>query len=214
MSLDAIALEVAESTEAQAEFTVAASDARRQRGLLGALHAQRWPAPATRGRSARRFRLGVARSPVFGAGGGIYTDMVDANEEFSTTQPDAASLGQFAMAFLAAGAELPDSTPLYSGNTTRKCQLPVNPSVPVQARRRDLARHDRRRRPRRRRRSDSRWTRGRCRCSSMNFFQVDTRRYVVAEAGGKLWPTPGSCASSRWRTFRRSRRRANSKAGE
>ena len=51
--------------------------------------------------------------PVYGAGAGIYSDVVKAVAEFSTRQPEALSLGQFALARLEAGEQLLDSTPLY-----------------------------------------------------------------------------------------------------
>jgi hypothetical protein len=51
--------------------------------------------------------------PVFGAGAGLYADVLDAVHDFRDRQPDAASLGQSALAKLAAGESLLDSTPLY-----------------------------------------------------------------------------------------------------
>jgi hypothetical protein len=51
--------------------------------------------------------------PAFGAGAGIYCDVLRADPDFSSEQPDALYLGQFALARLAAGEKLPDTTPLY-----------------------------------------------------------------------------------------------------
>jgi hypothetical protein len=59
------------------------------------------------------FAADLPELPVYGAGAGIYSDVVKAVPGFSTRQPEALSLGQFALARLAAGEQLPDSTPLY-----------------------------------------------------------------------------------------------------
>ncbi|GAA4028269.1 tRNA (adenosine(37)-N6)-threonylcarbamoyltransferase complex dimerization subunit type 1 TsaB [Arthrobacter methylotrophus] len=112
MSLDAIALEVAESTEAQAEFLVA-TDARRKEVYWARYTLSEGKLPQLEDGPHVGFASELPDLPVFGAGAGIYADVVNANKEFSTTQPDAASLGKFAMALLIAGVELPDSTPLY-----------------------------------------------------------------------------------------------------
>lgn len=112
MSLDAIALEVAESTESAAEFLVA-TDARRKEVYW----ARYVLPPAQLPRLVDGPHVGFAADlpalPVYGAGGGLYADVVDAVPEFSTRQPEALSLGQFALARLAAGEQLRDSTPLY-----------------------------------------------------------------------------------------------------
>jgi tRNA threonylcarbamoyl adenosine modification protein YeaZ len=112
MSLDAIALEVAESTEAQAEFLVA-TDARRKEVYWARYTLNEGQLPQLADGPHVGFAFELPDLPVFGAGGGLYADVVNANQEFSSAQPDAASLGQFAMALLAAGERLPDSTPLY-----------------------------------------------------------------------------------------------------
>ncbi|MEZ2390257.1 tRNA (adenosine(37)-N6)-threonylcarbamoyltransferase complex dimerization subunit type 1 TsaB [bacterium RCC_150] len=112
MSLDAIALEVAESTEAKPEFLVA-TDARRKEVYWARYTLMDGQLPRLVDGPHVGFASELPALPVFGAGAGIYADVVEANAEFSSTQPDAASLGQFAMARLAAGEELPDSTPLY-----------------------------------------------------------------------------------------------------
>ena len=112
MSLDAIALEVAESTDAAPEFLVA-TDARRKEvywaryALTGGQLPQLTDGPHV-GSAADLPGL-----PVYGAGAGIYSDVVKAVPGFSTRQPEALSLGQFALARLAAGEKLLDSTPLY-----------------------------------------------------------------------------------------------------
>jgi tRNA threonylcarbamoyladenosine biosynthesis protein TsaB len=112
MSLDAIALEVAESTEAANEFIVA-TDARRKEVY--------WARYAVAGSQLPRLLEGphvgpaadVPDLPVYGAGAGLYAEALEAVPEFATRQPEALSLGQFALARLAAGEQLLDSTPLY-----------------------------------------------------------------------------------------------------
>ena len=51
--------------------------------------------------------------PAYGAGAGLYADVLRADPDFSEEHPDALYLGQFALARLAAGETLLDSTPLY-----------------------------------------------------------------------------------------------------
>src|SRR6478752_1511027 len=112
MSLDAIALEVAESTEAADEFIVA-TDARRKE-VYWARYAQ---APSQLPQLLDGPHVGFAADlpdlPVYGAGAGLYPDVLNAVPEFAGRQPEALSLGQFALARLAAGEQLLDSTPLY-----------------------------------------------------------------------------------------------------
>ena len=59
------------------------------------------------------FAADLPELPVYGAGAGLYADVVKAVAGFSSRQPEALSLGQFALARLAAGEQLLDSTPLY-----------------------------------------------------------------------------------------------------
>jgi tRNA threonylcarbamoyladenosine biosynthesis protein TsaB len=112
MSLDAVALEVAESTEAPAEFLVA-TDARRREVYWARYTLQEGQLP----KLVDGPHVGVASDlpdlPAYGAGAGLYSDVLRADPEFSTEQPDALYLGQFALARLAAGELLLDSTPLY-----------------------------------------------------------------------------------------------------
>jgi len=51
--------------------------------------------------------------PAFGAGAGLYADVLRGHPDFAAEQPDALYLGQFALARLASGHTLLDSTPLY-----------------------------------------------------------------------------------------------------
>ncbi len=112
MSLDAIALEVAESTDAAPAFIVA-TDARRKEvywaryGLADGQLPQLLDGPHV------GFAADLPALPVYGAGAGLYADVVNAVGEFSTRQPEALSLGQFALARLASGEQLLESTPLY-----------------------------------------------------------------------------------------------------
>ncbi|BCW07432.1 tRNA (adenosine(37)-N6)-threonylcarbamoyltransferase complex dimerization subunit type 1 TsaB [Arthrobacter sp. NtRootA1] len=112
MSLDAIALEVAESTAAVSEFLVA-TDARRKEVYWARYVLEEGQLPQLIDGPHVGFASDLPDLPVFGAGAGLYADVLRADEDFAETQPDAASLGQVALARLTAGQELLDSTPLY-----------------------------------------------------------------------------------------------------
>lgn len=112
MSLDAIALEVAESTAAVSEFLVA-TDARRKEVYWARYVLEEGQLPLLIDGPHVGFASDLPELPVFGAGAGLYADVLRADEDFAETQPDAASLGQVALARLTAGQELLDSTPLY-----------------------------------------------------------------------------------------------------
>ncbi|MDI2034495.1 tRNA (adenosine(37)-N6)-threonylcarbamoyltransferase complex dimerization subunit type 1 TsaB [Paenarthrobacter nitroguajacolicus] len=112
MSLDAIALEVAESTAAAPEFLVA-TDARRKEVYWARYAVAQGQLPELLDGPHVGFASELPELPVFGAGAGLYADVLRADQEFSSKQPDAASLGQFALARLNAGQQLLDSTPLY-----------------------------------------------------------------------------------------------------
>ncbi|CAM3193625.1 tRNA threonylcarbamoyladenosine biosynthesis protein TsaB [Arthrobacter ulcerisalmonis] len=112
MSLDAVALEVAESTAAVPEFVVA-TDARRKEVYW----ARYTLAPGQLPRLVDGPHVGFAADlpdlPAFGAGAGLYRDVLRADPDFAAEQPDALFLGQFALAKLTTGESLLDSTPLY-----------------------------------------------------------------------------------------------------
>ena len=112
MSLDAIALEVAESTDAAPEFIVA-TDARRKEVYWARYSLSSGQLPHLLDGPHVGFAADLPDLPVYGAGAGLYADVVKAVPEFSRRQPEALSLGQFALARLAAGEHLLDSTPLY-----------------------------------------------------------------------------------------------------
>ncbi|BCW11552.1 tRNA (adenosine(37)-N6)-threonylcarbamoyltransferase complex dimerization subunit type 1 TsaB [Arthrobacter sp. StoSoilB3] len=112
MSLDAIALEVAESTAAVPGFLVA-TDARRKEVYWARYSLKEGQLPDLVDGPHVGFASELPDLPVFGAGAGLYADVLRADEDFASTQPDAASLGQFALARLASGRPLLDSTPLY-----------------------------------------------------------------------------------------------------
>lgn len=112
MSLDAIALEVAESTAAVSEFLVA-TDARRKEVYWARYVLEEGQLPQLIDGPHVGFASDLPDLPVFGAGAGLYANVLRADEDFAETQPDAASLGQVALARLTAGQELLDSTPLY-----------------------------------------------------------------------------------------------------
>ncbi|QCB96778.1 tRNA (adenosine(37)-N6)-threonylcarbamoyltransferase complex dimerization subunit type 1 TsaB [Arthrobacter sp. PAMC25564] len=112
MSLDAIALDVARSAEAPPEFLVA-TDARRKEvywaryTLTGARLPRLLDGPHV------GFAADLPGLPVYGAGAGIYSGVLHAVPGFSDRQPEALGLGRLALARLAAGEQLLDSTPLY-----------------------------------------------------------------------------------------------------
>jgi tRNA threonylcarbamoyl adenosine modification protein YeaZ len=112
MSLDAVALEVAESTEAVPEFIVA-TDARRKEVYWARYSLSEGKLPELVDGPHVGFATDVPPLPAYGAGAGLYPDALQANSSFASEQPDALYLGQFALARLAAGHSLPDSTPLY-----------------------------------------------------------------------------------------------------
>lgn len=112
MSLDAMALEVAESTAAVPEFIVA-TDARRKEVYWARYGLTDGQLPHLIDGPHVGFAAELPDLPAYGAGAGLYDDVLRANPDFSAEQPDALYLGQFALAKLAAGERLLDSTPLY-----------------------------------------------------------------------------------------------------
>ncbi|MET3140347.1 MULTISPECIES: tRNA (adenosine(37)-N6)-threonylcarbamoyltransferase complex dimerization subunit type 1 TsaB [unclassified Arthrobacter] len=112
MSLDAVALEVAESTEAAAEFLVV-TDARRKEVYWARYSLADGQLPQLEDGPHVSFAADLPDLPAYGAGAGLYSDVLRAEPGFSNEQPDALYLGQFALARLASGKQLLDSTPLY-----------------------------------------------------------------------------------------------------
>jgi tRNA threonylcarbamoyladenosine biosynthesis protein TsaB len=112
MSLDAMALEVAESTAAVPEFLVA-TDARRKEVYWARYVLTDGQLPLLVDGPHVGFAADLPDLPAYGAGAGLYEDVLKADPDFSTEHPDALYLGQFALARLAAGEQLLDSTPLY-----------------------------------------------------------------------------------------------------
>ena len=112
MSLDAVALEVAESTAAPAEFLVV-TDARRKEVYWARYTLVEGQLPRLEDGPHVGFAADLPDLPAFGAGAGLYADTLQADPDFVQEQPDALYLGQFALARLAAGNGLLDSTPLY-----------------------------------------------------------------------------------------------------
>jgi tRNA threonylcarbamoyladenosine biosynthesis protein TsaB len=112
MSLDAIALEVAESTEGAPEFLVA-TDARRKEVYWARYSLTDGRLPQLLDGPHVGSAADLPELPAYGAGAGIYADVLKAAPGFSARQPEALSLGRFALARLAAGGQLLDSTPLY-----------------------------------------------------------------------------------------------------
>ncbi|MDQ0663550.1 tRNA threonylcarbamoyladenosine biosynthesis protein TsaB [Arthrobacter ulcerisalmonis] len=112
MSLDAVALEVAESTAAVSEFLVV-TDARRKEVYWARYSLDDGQLPLLEDGPHVGFAADLPDLPAFGAGAGLYAGVLQAHPEFAWEQPDALYLGQFALARLAAGHDLLDSTPLY-----------------------------------------------------------------------------------------------------
>lgn len=112
VSLDAMALEVAESTAAASEFLVV-TDARRKEVYWARYSLDDGQLPVLEDGPHVGFASALPDLPAFGAGAGLYGDVLRAHPDFAAKQPDALYLGQFALARLAAGDTLLDSTPLY-----------------------------------------------------------------------------------------------------
>lgn len=112
MSLDAVALEVAESTAAVPEFLVV-TDARRKEVYWARYSLADGQLPGLEDGPHVGFASDLPDLPAFGAGAGLYADVLRAHPDFAAEQPDALYLGQFALARLASGHTLLDSTPLY-----------------------------------------------------------------------------------------------------
>ena len=113
MSLDAVALEVAESTDAPAEFLVA-TDARRKEVYWARYTLAAGQLPQLVDGPHVGFAADLPDLPAYGAGAGLYADVLSADPGLQRpSSPDALYLGQFALARLAAGEQLLDSTPLY-----------------------------------------------------------------------------------------------------
>jgi tRNA threonylcarbamoyl adenosine modification protein YeaZ len=112
MSLDAVALEVAESTAAAPEFLVV-TDARRKEVYWARYSLADGQLPVLEDGPHVGFANDLPDLPAYGAGAGLYADTLHVNPDFAQEQPDALYLGQFALARLAAGDALLDSTPLY-----------------------------------------------------------------------------------------------------
>ncbi|WP_394939375.1 tRNA (adenosine(37)-N6)-threonylcarbamoyltransferase complex dimerization subunit type 1 TsaB [Psychromicrobium sp. YIM B11713] len=115
MSLDALAWDVVASFEREqrtASSFIVATDARRKEVY--------WSQYAPHGGLLEGPRVGAVselpeRLPVYGYGAGLYAEALADRvvPEFSRAQPQASSLGLFAAHQLAAGRQLPDTTPLY-----------------------------------------------------------------------------------------------------
>ncbi|UEL27521.1 tRNA (adenosine(37)-N6)-threonylcarbamoyltransferase complex dimerization subunit type 1 TsaB [Pseudarthrobacter sp. L1SW] len=112
VSLDAVALEVAESAAAVAEFLVV-TDARRKEVYWARYSVADGQLPVLEDGPHVSFAGELPDLPAFGAGAGLYADALDAHPGFTEEQPDALFLGKFALARLAEGNGLLDSTPLY-----------------------------------------------------------------------------------------------------
>lgn len=112
VSLDAIALEVAESEHRVPEFLVV-TDARRKEVYWARYSLKDDGVPHLTDGPHVSAAVELPALPAFGAGAGIYDQVLAAHAGFRDRQPDAASLGRTALATLAAGLPLPDSTPLY-----------------------------------------------------------------------------------------------------
>lgn len=112
MSLDAIALEVADSATDVRDFLVV-TDARRKEVYWAQYSCVDGVLPELVDGPHVGFAGGLPDLPAFGAGAGLYADVLKADPAFSRHQPDAAHLGRFALERLTANGTLLDSTPLY-----------------------------------------------------------------------------------------------------
>ena len=198
MSLDAIALEVAESTDAAPEFIVA-TDARRKEVYWARYTLSSGQLPQLLDGPHVGFAADLPDLPVYGAGAGLYADVVTAVPEFSGRQPEALSLGQFALARLAAGEHLLDSTPLYLRESDAQVPGPrktgaVNPGSACPAARgvilRDMTAGGHPRRASSWSSGCSPWTPGRCTCSSTNWRRPRPGATWWPSVPGGSWATP------------------------
>ncbi|MFD5276634.1 tRNA (adenosine(37)-N6)-threonylcarbamoyltransferase complex dimerization subunit type 1 TsaB [Pseudarthrobacter sp. NPDC058362] len=112
MSLDAIALEVADSSTTARDFLVV-TDARRKEVYWARYSLVDGGLPQLVDGPHVGSAADLPELPAFGAGAGLYADLLKADPGFAGQQPDAAHLGRFALARLIAGGTLLDSTPLY-----------------------------------------------------------------------------------------------------
>lgn len=112
MSLDAVALEVADSSDRVRDFLVV-TDARRKEVYWARYSLADGGLPHLEDGPHVGFAADLPDLPAFGAGAGLYADVLRTDPGFARQQPDAAHLGRFALARLTAGAGLLDSTPLY-----------------------------------------------------------------------------------------------------
>jgi tRNA threonylcarbamoyladenosine biosynthesis protein TsaB len=110
-SLDVIAAQHA-AAGPEGEFVVV-TDARRKEVYWARYSLAEGKLPRLEDGPHVGFAADLPDLPAFGAGAGLYADTLRADPEFAEEQPDALYLGQFALARLAGGGQLPDSTPLY-----------------------------------------------------------------------------------------------------
>lgn len=66
----------------------------------------------------------VPELPAYGAGAGLYAEVLEAVPAFAHVQPEAAALGSYALELLAAGEPLLDTTPLYLRESDAKVPGP------------------------------------------------------------------------------------------
>ncbi|GAB3529568.1 tRNA (adenosine(37)-N6)-threonylcarbamoyltransferase complex dimerization subunit type 1 TsaB [Arthrobacter monumenti] len=135
MSLDAVAWSVAGSADPYgsegtvstnpatgAEFLVA-TDARRKE-VYWAKYRQAEGKPELVEGPHVGPAAGLPPLPVYGAGAGLYADVVNAVPEHTLTQPEAGALGSLALLRLAAGKPLRDTAPLYLRESDAKVPGP------------------------------------------------------------------------------------------
>ncbi|MGG5171018.1 tRNA (adenosine(37)-N6)-threonylcarbamoyltransferase complex dimerization subunit type 1 TsaB [Pseudarthrobacter sp. J1738] len=112
MSLDALALEVAESAHTPVEFLVA-TDARRKEVYWARYGLNDGQLPVLLDGPHVSAAAALPVLPVFGAGAGLYSEVLNVGADFDHAQPDASALGRVAMARLVAGQKLLSTAPLY-----------------------------------------------------------------------------------------------------
>ncbi|MGW9403185.1 tRNA (adenosine(37)-N6)-threonylcarbamoyltransferase complex dimerization subunit type 1 TsaB [Arthrobacter sp. NPDC055585] len=124
MSLDAIAIDAAlDAWRAGVDEFVVATDARRKE-VYWAHYRSTGGTPELLNGPNVTSPSEVPRLPAYGAGAGLYPDVLHAVQDFAGAQPTAAALGRTAVVLLVRGLELLPDLPLYLRESDAKVPGP------------------------------------------------------------------------------------------